>query len=148
MRHRSGAALFHGQSRLRTVERLNLALFIDAEHDRLLRRVHIEADDILHFGSKRWIVGDLEGARQMRLETMLSENPLHAGVADATNGRSQHANAPVRRVPGAPFDSGFQNLAFDVVSDGLLAGLLRLVLEQSLDAGIQKALRPAPDRRF
>ena len=36
MGHGSATALFHGQARLRAIQRLNLALFIHAEHDRLL----------------------------------------------------------------------------------------------------------------
>ncbi len=43
MRHGSAASLFHGQARLRAIQRLDLALFIHAEHDGLLRRIEIEA---------------------------------------------------------------------------------------------------------
>jgi hypothetical protein len=35
VRHRSGPAFFHRQARLRSIERLNLAFFVDREHDRI-----------------------------------------------------------------------------------------------------------------
>ena len=40
--HRAGAALLHGQTRLGTVERLDLAFFVYAQHQRLGRRIEIE----------------------------------------------------------------------------------------------------------
>ena len=36
----------HGQHRLRAVERLDLALLVDAKHERALGRVEVEADNI------------------------------------------------------------------------------------------------------
>ena len=44
MRHRAAAALFQGQARLRAVQRLNLALLVDTEHQRVLRRIEIEPE--------------------------------------------------------------------------------------------------------
>ena len=49
MRHRAGAALLHRQSRLGAVERLDLALLVDRQHDGMRRRIDIEADDVLNF---------------------------------------------------------------------------------------------------
>ena len=48
VRHRRGAALLQRQARLRAVERLDLALLVDAQHQRPVRRVHVEPDDIGH----------------------------------------------------------------------------------------------------
>src|SRR5438128_678340 len=39
MRHGAAAALFHRQSRLSPIERLNLTLFINAQHEHFLGRV-------------------------------------------------------------------------------------------------------------
>src|SRR5271167_3155010 len=47
MGHGAGAALLDRQPRLGAVERLDLALLVDAEHHRLVRRAQVEADDIL-----------------------------------------------------------------------------------------------------
>jgi hypothetical protein len=47
VRHRSGAARFHRQPRLGPVERLDLALLVDREDDRMGGRIDVEADDVL-----------------------------------------------------------------------------------------------------
>jgi hypothetical protein len=38
----------HWQHRLGAIERLDLALLVDADDDRFLRRVDVEADDVAH----------------------------------------------------------------------------------------------------
>ena len=38
----------HRQQRLGAVERLDLALLVDAQHQRALRRIEVEADDVAH----------------------------------------------------------------------------------------------------
>jgi hypothetical protein len=43
----AGAARLHRQARLSAVERLDLTLFIDREHHRVLGRIDIEANNIL-----------------------------------------------------------------------------------------------------
>jgi hypothetical protein len=44
---------------LRSVERLDLALLVDTEHQRAIRRVHVEADDIGDLLLELRVVGDL-----------------------------------------------------------------------------------------
>src|ERR1700726_996707 len=67
MGHRAGTALFQGQTRLRAVECLDLALLIDGKHQRLLRRIDVKADDALDLRDEVGIVGDLEAAPELRL---------------------------------------------------------------------------------
>jgi hypothetical protein len=38
----------HRQQRLCPVERLDLRLLVDAQHDRPIRRIEIKADDVAH----------------------------------------------------------------------------------------------------
>src|SRR5688572_6981810 len=83
MGHRPGTALFQGQTRLRAVECLDLALLIDGKHQRLLRWIDVKADDVLDLRDQVGIVGDLEAAHQMRLEAVFGPDALHARVADA-----------------------------------------------------------------
>ena len=45
--HRTGATILERQTRLRAVERLDLALLVDREHEGVVRRVEIEPDDVL-----------------------------------------------------------------------------------------------------
>jgi hypothetical protein len=42
----AAAALFERQPRLSTIQRLNLRFFIHTEHNGVLRRIQIDADDI------------------------------------------------------------------------------------------------------
>ncbi len=46
VRHGSGAALLHRQARLGAVQRLDLALLVDREHDGVLGRIDVEPDHI------------------------------------------------------------------------------------------------------
>ena len=46
VRHRSASAGVDRQAWLRPVERLDLTLLIDAQNQRLVRRIHIETNDI------------------------------------------------------------------------------------------------------
>jgi hypothetical protein len=71
------------QHRVETIQRLNRCLFIYAEHRRMLRRIHVQADDICGFAFKIGIV-----ARQIAFQTMwfqagLGQNALHRGLAHA-----------------------------------------------------------------
>src|SRR5580704_3766664 len=72
MRHRPAAALLHRQPRLGAVKGLDLALFIDRQHQSLVGRIEVEADDILDLGDEVRIARELEGFRQMRLEPVRS----------------------------------------------------------------------------
>ena len=54
--HGSGPTLLHGQARLGAVERLDLGLLVDRQHDGVLRRVEIQPDHVLDFSATvdRW----------------------------------------------------------------------------------------------
>ena len=85
--HRRRAALLQGQARLSAVERLDLAFLVDAQHQRPVRRVHVEPDDIGHFLFELWVVRYLEPAHKVRLQAGLGPNASHARRADAHLGR-------------------------------------------------------------
>src|ERR1700730_1063397 len=76
--HRASAALLQGQAGLGAVERLNLALLVDGQHERLLRRIEIEAD--LDLFGEIGVGGDLEALHLMRLEPVLVPDALYARV--------------------------------------------------------------------
>ena len=54
------------QAGLGAVERLDLRYFVDGQHDRVGRRVHVEADDVAQLGGELGVVGALEGADTCR----------------------------------------------------------------------------------
>ncbi len=143
VRQRCGPALLQRQARLRAVERLDLALLIDTENERAIRRVHVEPDDVSDFLLELRVVGDLELGDEVRLETGLSPDPLHARVADAHR-LGHRAHAPVR--------GGGRRLAHGLRQDlGLQRGRQRLaarrpgfVALEAIDAFGGIALLPTP----
>ena len=68
--HGAGAALLHRQAGLRAVERLDLALLIDAQDQHLVGRIEIERDHILDLGGKALAARELEGLDLMRLQSV------------------------------------------------------------------------------
>ena len=59
VRHGSGATLLQRQSGLRTIQRLNLALFVDRQDDGVCGGIDIEPDDVAQFVDEarvRWTV--------------------------------------------------------------------------------------------
>jgi hypothetical protein len=101
VRHPRGLAGLHRQRRLGAIERLDLRLLIHAEHQRALRRRHVEPDDIDDLLGQPRIAGELERADLMRLELVLAPDPVHRRRRDPGRGRqSPHAplHAAIRRL--------------------------------------------------
>ena len=94
MGYGASAPLLHRQTRLGAIKRLNLALLIDRQDNGVVGRIDVEADDLVQFGGKLRIVGQLELTHPVRLEAMSTPYPLHR--ADANPGRLRHRRtAPV-----------------------------------------------------
>ena len=53
MRHRARAPLLQRQAGLRAVDRLDLTLFIDGQHDGVRGRIGLQADDVAQLGNER-----------------------------------------------------------------------------------------------
>jgi hypothetical protein len=144
MGHRSGAALFHRQPWLGAVERLDLALFVDAEDDCVRRWIDIEADHVAQLADEFGVLGKLELANAMGLQPMGAPDALDRTDADA--GRLGHGNArPVRglarrRCKGQSDDA----LGDRGVELGDARGT-RLVAQKALEALAGEAFLPAPD---
>src|SRR5690348_5908024 len=66
--HGGGASLLQGQARLGTVERLDLALLVDREHDGMLGRIDIKPDHVMQLVDERGIIRELELSDAMRLQ--------------------------------------------------------------------------------
>src|SRR3546814_18003042 len=68
--HGAEAALLHRQTGLGAIERLDLRLFVEREHDSMGRRVDVEADDALALGGALRVVRQLEAAEAVRRPTV------------------------------------------------------------------------------
>lgn len=88
---------FSKMSSALAVQSLNLVLLIDAEHQRVLRRVEREAYDIFQLGGEIRIAADLEALDVVRLQSMRSLDSAHAGLRDSRLTRHRAAR-PLRSV--------------------------------------------------
>ncbi len=59
----------HRQQWLRAIERLNLRLLVDTEHDGVRGRMHVESDDVAHLFDEQRVVRQFERLAAMRLQT-------------------------------------------------------------------------------
>lgn len=73
----------HGQHRLSAVEGLYLDLFIDREHDRMVRRVQVETHDITDFLNEERITGQLEVLGAMRLNGKRLEDAMDSRLRES-----------------------------------------------------------------
>jgi hypothetical protein len=83
----------HRQQRLRAVQGLDLALLVQAQHQRLVRRIQVQPDDIAHLLDEQRVARELEGLAPMRLQAK--------GPPDPADGALTHPGAPGHR-PRAP----------------------------------------------
>ena len=91
-----GLAWPHRQERLGSIERLNLALFIDAENHRALGRRQIKPDDVAQFLHEQGVGRELEAFRPMRLQAEAAPDPMDRGRRMA-HGFGHGPQAPVGR---------------------------------------------------
>ena len=73
----------HRKQRLGAIERLDLALLVDAQHHGMLGRAQVEPDDVAHLLDEQRVVGELEGLGAMRLQAEGPPDALHARGGDA-----------------------------------------------------------------
>jgi hypothetical protein len=108
--HGLAAPGFDRQSRLGAVGGLNLALFVDRQHDCMGWRLDIEPDNIGELGGKAGVARALEGAQPVRLQfvrcTEPSERPLTLAIARpvqwvASRGGSVQISVTTRAVVSA-----------------------------------------------
>ena len=108
MRHRASAARFHRQARLGAVERLDLALFVNREDDRMSGRVDVEADNVLEFLCELRIVRQLErpdaiGGELMGPQGCAAPSASSRPPPSLASGRSNGWLLPVaQRAPNRP----------------------------------------------
>ena len=140
MRHGSGPSLFHRQAGLCAIKRLNLALFVDAEHQRVIGRVHIEANHILQLRDKIGIVRQLERLEQMRLQAVGMPDALHRRLADSAE-LGHAAAAPLRGLRWSALRPG-NNLGCLGVRQRRETPPARTVVIKSLDTAFGKAPPP------
>jgi hypothetical protein len=142
--HGSSASFLHRQAGLSAVERLNLALLVDREHDGMVRRIDVEPDDVMQLGGELRIVGELELANAMRLQTMGTPDALNRTDADPDRGGHGWAGPmshPCRWPSERQGDHALRNRRIERRD----ARGARLVAPQTGGAFGAEPLLPAPD---
>ena len=134
-----------GQQRLGSLQRLDLALLVHAEHHRALRRVEVESDDVVDLLGEERIGGELEVLLPVRLDVERSPEPVDRGLGDPRGFRHGPA-APVRAAVGRPgLDRPPQHDHEFVVFDGARPSRLAFVVQPHEALG-SEALAPLADR--
>src|SRR5271154_1261729 len=144
VRHRPGPALLHGESGLCAIKGLNLALFVDRQHYGVCGRIDIEADDVAQFVDEARVVGQLELAYPMRLQTMGAPDALDRAYAEPRRLRHQDAG-PMGRFPGWLAKRQRDDALGRLGAQRLDARGTRLVAEQSVEPRRDEAFLPAPN---
>ncbi len=97
MGHRSEPPVLERQPRLRAVECLYLALFVEGQHNRVRGWIDIQPDNIMEFVRELRVVRQLELPVTVRLQAVRLPDAAHRAGADPA-GRSHHVRRPVRRL--------------------------------------------------
>src|SRR5207342_3286702 len=133
----------HRQKRLRSIKGLYLALFIDADDQRLLGRIEIESDNVAHLLDELRIGRQLERLRAMRLQAEGLPDPMDRRRRYAR--RLRHAaRTPVRGVCGLCFERLCDNLLDPVIADLAWRTASRLVVD-AIKAMLCEPIAPRPD---
>jgi hypothetical protein len=105
-----------GKQRLRTVEGLDLALFVHAQHHRHLWRLHVQPDDVAHLLDEHGVGGEFEGLLPVRLQPERSPNARDRRLRQPRL-TGHAARAPMRGAPGhAPQRLGDHSIDTGVVN--------------------------------
>jgi len=74
-------------------ERLNLAFFVDRKHKCFVGGIEIKTDHIVKLLAELLVFAEFERFDKVRLQVVVSPNPVHCGLADALS---------TGHCPGAP----------------------------------------------
>ena len=122
------------------------SLLIDRQHHGVGRRSDIETDHVSELGGELRVARPLEGAHAVRLQLVCFPDALHRAQRE-TGGLGHRPSGPVRRLARRVAAGQRHHASHEFGRDRQLTGLAGLVAEQSIHAGLGKALLPAPDRR-
>ena len=147
VRHRPSAARLHRQPRLGAVERLDLALLIDRQNDRMGGRIDVETNNVLELRRELRVGRQLEGANAMRRQSVRFEDALHRTQAHASRFR-QHPTGPVGCIARWRAERQIDHPLHDGGGKRLLAGLARLVAGKPVDTLGHESRLPSPDHGF
>lgn len=146
MGHRPAAPTLHGQARLAALQSLDLTFLVHAQHQRLVRRVEIQAHHIAQLLHEAFIAGELEGPGAVGLQPVGIPDALDGGVAEAMCLRHR-PRAPVGSVSGLAVQRRLHYYRHLVGQNSWLAAAAGRFLHQCLGTTVSESLAPLEDIR-
>ncbi len=146
VRHGAAAPLLHRQARLRPVQRLHLRFFIHAEHQRLVRRVEVDAEHVRQRLDKPLVGRQLEGFAPVRFQAVRVPDSRHADMADPLRVRHR-PRAPVGRVGRRGLQGGLHDGPDFPGRQALGTGTMRGILGQTRRSRLGEPIPPQPHGR-
>ena len=92
-----GHAREHRQDRRGAIQRLDLGLLVDAEHDRALGRVEIQPDDVADLLDELRVLGELPRLLAVRLQPERLPDPVHRRLREPDLARPSTASTNASR---------------------------------------------------
>ena len=139
--HGARTPAFQRQTRLGTVEGLDLTLLVAAEHEGVFRRVKVQAHDIDQLLLEAPIARELKAVLQMGFEPVALPDTADGRGAQPQM-RGQPARAPVRGRRRLLMQRRVDNARLDLGCHPRCASRARCILQQCRDAAAQKASAP------
>lgn len=135
----------HRQQRPCPVQRLNLGLLIHTQHQRFVRWIQVQTDDIPDLLDEERILGEFEGLGPMRLEPEGAPDAADRTLAEPA-GLRHRARTPVRRIAGQRLQCAGDH-ALDIGVRDRPRGPGARVIQQAVQPLAQKACPPFAHRR-
>ena len=116
------------QTRLAALKSLDLAFLVTTKHHCPLGRIEVKTDDIPKLRLKVWLGGKLKNPRQVRLDFVLTPDPLHGRLRDSQleSHRAASPSCPALRWPRGLID----DLAQDLSAKPAFAARARRILQR------------------
>src|SRR6516164_4061755 len=129
---------------LRTLERLDRGLLVNAHHDRILGWGHVEPNDIGGLGCEIGIVALAPAFAPGQIDLLLAQEPSHVVYVDVAESLSDQLTSPAGAALRDRLIEHCQNALVRCFSIDQFGARPRLVLE-ALDAAGSKAQPPRAD---
>src|SRR5581483_9123518 len=135
-----GLAGSHRQHRLTAIERLNLGLCVDAQHQCLSRRIEIQAHDVAHLLDEERVPGELEPLDPVRLQPKSAPDAANRALTQSA-ALGHCTRTPVGRIGGSALQ-GEPYHALNLRIADLTRWPRTRPVEQTIETAVNKALPP------
>ena len=137
-----GLTRAYRQQWLRAVQRLNLRLLIDAQHQGFVGGMQVQTDDIPHFFNEQRVLGELKRFGAMRLQSKRAPDAIDRALAQPA-ALGYRAGRPVRGV-GRPLLQRQRQHAFHIRVANLARGSGTRFVQQPVQRRATKRPRHLP----